>query len=438
VVDSLSDTADDIGENPISREGFTQPTLPAAAAEPPPDGAPNTLCRDCGALAHSASAPTSCAQCGSPRVVAHPELAQLAIAHVDCDAFYASVEKRDRPELADEPVIVGGGQRGVVLTACYIARRFGVRSAMPMARALQLCPGASVVRPDMEKYRRESRRIRELMEALSPRVESVSIDEAYLDLSESGKGEPPARSLARLALQVEKRIGVTISIGLAPNKMLAKIASDCGKPRGFYVIGESDKLAVLAPMKVSALPGIGPVMTRKLEEMGYPTIAALRAAKLDELTHRFGRWGRSLLARAHGEDARRVGFGRGRNVSIGAERTFAKDLAKFEDIMAVVETISQRVAERLARADLAATSLTLKLRRHDRYTTTHACRLHDPTQRADVILAAVTPVLRLKIDGTRYRLVGVTAHDLVAGALADPPDLFDQNVRTAKPIPTAL
>jgi DNA polymerase-4 len=397
------------------------------------------LCRDCGTLARieagAEPGPTACTRCGSARLVAHPELAALAIAHVDCDAFYASVEKRDQPGLINEPVIVGGGQRGVVLTACYIARRYGVRSAMPMARALQLCPGAAVVKPDMEKYRRESRRIRELMEALSPRVESVSIDEAYLDLSEptdrkagdneAAANEPPARSLARLALQVEKRIGVTISIGLAPNKMLAKIASDFGKPRGFHIIGESDKLAVLAPMKVSALPGIGPVMTRKLEEMGYPTIAALRAAKLDELTHRFGRWGRSLLARAHGEDARRVGFGRGRNVSVGAERTFAKDLARIEDIMAVVEQISQRVAERLVRADLAATSLTLKLRRHDRYTTTHACRLHDPTQRAETILAAVIPVLRLKVDGTRYRLVGVTAHDLVPGQRADPPDLFD-------------
>jgi DNA polymerase IV len=430
LVDSLRDTAD-IAKNPISRGGFTQPMEPAPAALET-DSLPNGLCRDCGTLAHvvtraePAASACSCSRCGSVRIITHPELASLAVAHVDCDAFYASVEKRDHPDLIDEPLIVGGSQRGVVLTACYIARRYGVRSAMPMARALQLCPDAAVIKPDMEKYRRESRRIRELMEALSPRVESVSIDEAYLDLSECGDNEPPARSLARLALQVEKRVGVTISIGLAPNKMLAKIASDFGKPRGFYVIGESDKLAVLAPMKVSALPGIGPVMTRKLEEMGYATIAQLRAAKLDDLTHRFGRGGRSLLARAYGEDARRVGFGRGRNVSVGAERTFAKDLARIEDIMAIVEQISQRVAERLVRSDLAATSLTLKLRRHDRYTTTHACRLHDPTQRAETILAAVMPVLRPRLDGTRYRLVGVTAHDLVPGQQADPPDLFDQ------------
>ena len=389
------------------------------------ESSPNTLCRDCGVLAHLLGpVPAACTHCGSPRLVSHTELAHLAIAHVDCDAFYAAVEKRDRPELAEEPVIVGGSVRGVVLTACYIARRFGVRSAMPMGRALQLCPGAAVVRPDLEKYRRESRRIRALMEALSPRVESVSIDEAYLDLSESAVDEPPARSLARLALQVEKRVGLTISVGLAPNKMLAKIASDFGKPRGFYVIGESDRLAVLGPMKVSALPGIGPVMTRKLEELGFVTIADLRAAKRDELIHRFGSGGRSLLARAHGEDARRVGMGRGRNVTVGAERTFAKDLAGYDEIVAELERLSARVAERLVRADLAATALTLKLRRHDRLTTTHACRLHDPTMRAATILAAVTPILRKTLDGTRYRLVGVTAHDLVPGQRADPPDLF--------------
>lgn len=414
-------------------EPVPAPPAPGAASSTPVSaGDPNSLCRDCGTLAYvdlahvALPAPPVCSNCGSPRLVAHPELTRLAIAHVDCDAFYASVEKRDHPEFAEDPLIVGGSVRGVVLTACYIARRYGVRSAMPMGRALQLCPGAAVIRPDMEKYRRESHRIRDLMEALSPRVEAVSIDEAYLDLSETGNNEPPARSLARLALQVEKRVGVTISIGLAPNKMLAKIASDFGKPRGFFVIGESDRLQVLAPMKVSALPGIGPVMTQKLEEMGYVTIADLRRAKIDELTHRFGRHGRSLLARAQGEDARRVGFGRGRNVSVGAERTFAHDLARYEDIKSVLEQISQRVAERLARADLAATSLTLKLRRHDRLTTTHACRLHDPTQRAETILAAVTPILRNRLDGTRYRLIGVTAHDLVPGQQADPPDLFNE------------
>jgi DNA polymerase IV len=384
------------------------------------DHSANCLCRDCGRLERVAlPPPKTCPQCGSARLVAHPELTALAIAHVDCDAFYASVEKRNRPELAEEPVIVGGSARGVVLTCCYIARRFGVRSAMPMGQALRLCPGATVVRPDMEKYRG-------LMLALTPKVESVSIDEAYLDLGGTEREEPPARTLARLALQVERRIGVTISVGLAPNKMLAKIASDLGKPRGFCMIGTSDARVVLGPMKVSALPGVGPVIARKLEGMGFHTIAELRRAKKDELAHRFGRWGERLLRHAEGDDAGRVGTGRGRAVTVGAERTFARDLAGYDEIAAELEKLCARVAERLARADLAAGSLTLKLRRFDRQTTTHACRLHDPTMRAEIMLKAVGPALRRALDGTAFRLVGVTAHDLVPGQRADPPDLLDR------------
>ncbi len=393
--------------------------------QPATDIDANCLCRDCGRLALvDDPAPASCPNCGSSRLVAHPELARLAIAHVDCDAFYASVEKRDRPELAAEPVIVGGAGRGVVLTCCYVARRFGVRSAMPMGQALRLCPGATVIRPDMEKYRLESRRIRELMATLTPRLESVSIDEAYLDLGSSAAAEPPARSLARLALLVEKRVGVTISIGVAPNKMLAKIASDLGKPRGFHVIGESNALAVLGPMKVSALPGVGPVTAAKIEALGFKTVAELRHAKEDELLHRFGSWARRLLRHARGEDQRRVGTGRGRSVTVGAERTFARDLASYDDIVVELEKLAVRVATRLERADLAAGSLTLKLRRHDRLTRTHACRLHDPTMKAATILAAVTPVLRRALDGTSFRLIGITAHDLAPGRRADPPDLF--------------
>ncbi len=288
------------------------------------------LCRDCGRLDAALPHPApQCAACGSSRVVEHPELARLAIAHVDCDAFYASgVEKRDRPELANLPVIVGGGMRGVVLTCCYVARRSGVRSAMAMAHAMRLCPDATVIRPDMEKYRSASHRIRELMMAAAPVVEQVSIDEAYLDLGEAGDGEPPARALARLALLIERRVGVTVSIGLAPNKMLAKVASDLGKPRGFRIIGESDAIAVLGPMKVRVLPGVGPVMAAKLEAMGFHTVADLRAAKDDEMTHRFGRWGGRLVRFARGEDGRRVGSGGHRAVTIGAERTFERDLQR--------------------------------------------------------------------------------------------------------------
>jgi DNA polymerase-4 len=388
---------------------------------------PTRLCRDCGRLdeAITPRAITACESCGSERLLDHAELGRLAIAHVDCDAFYANIEKRDRPELRDLPVIVGGGMRGVVLTACYVARRFGVRSAMPMARALQLCPDANVVRPDMEKYRSESRRIRELMAAVAPVVEQVSIDEAYLDLTDLAGDEPPARALARLALLVERRIGVTVSIGLAPNKMLAKVASDLGKPRGFRIIGEGDAMAVLGPMKVTILPGVGPVMAAKLEAMGLHTVAELRDAKADELAHRFGRWGHRLIDFAHGTDARRVGSGRRQAVTIGAERTFERDLTLLADMELQLVSLAARVAERLQRADLAAQTLTLKLRRSNRRTTSHACRPRDPTMRAEMIVATVRPVLARALDGEAIRLIGVTAHDLVPGKRADPPDLFD-------------
>ncbi len=359
-------------------------------------------------------------------MIAHPELRSLAIAHVDCDAYYASVEKRDHPEFADQPLIVGGSVRGVVTTCCYIARQYGVRSAMPTARALQLCPHAVVLRPDMEKYQRESRRIRELMQAATPLVEGVSIDEAYLDLSGvmEERGEPPARTLARLSLQIERKVGVTVSIGLAPNKMLAKIASDLGKPRGFSVIGAADALDVIGPMKISALPGVGPVMSRKLEDLGLLLISDLWTVSESDLIHRFGLWARRLVAFARAEDGRKVSNARGASVTVGAETTFNNDLRTFAQIDEELRPLCETVARRLTKSGLAATGLTLKLRRADWKTITRACKLRAPTARADLILKAVHPVLTAELDGQAYRLVGVTATRLVSDRLADPPDLF--------------
>ena len=195
------------------------------------------LCRDCGAVL--ADAAQACPACAGMRIVRHPELLTLAIAHVDCDAFYASVEKRDRPELAGRPVIVGGGTRGVVSASCYIARMNGVRSAMPMFKALAACPDAVVIPPDFAKYSEAARQIRALMARLTPLVQPLSIDEAVLDLTgtEALHGASPASVLARFARDVEAQVGVTISIGLAPNRLLAKIAAGRDKPRGFAVIG---------------------------------------------------------------------------------------------------------------------------------------------------------------------------------------------------------
>ena len=221
----------------------------------------SALCRDCfrrGAFERR------CPACGSPRIVAHAELEKLSIAHMDCDAFYASVEKRDRPELRDVPLIIGGGKRGVVTTCCYIARISGVRSAMPMFKARQLCPQAVILKPEFAKYKGESRRIMELVRDLTPLVQPLSLDEAWMDLSGTDRlhGAPPAETLARLQAKIEAEVGITVSIGLAANKFLAKIASDLDKPRGFSVIGAAEAQSFLASKPVGIIPGVGPAMVK--------------------------------------------------------------------------------------------------------------------------------------------------------------------------------
>src|SRR4051794_639122 len=226
------------------------------------------FCRDC--RRDAPEEVTRCSACSSPRLVRHAELDTLAIAHVDCDAFYATIEKRDDPTLADKPVIVGGGQRGVVLTACYVARTFGVRSAMPMFEARRLCPHATVVRPDMEKYAGVGRQVRDLMFKLTPLVEPVSIDEAFIDLSGTARlhGMSPAKALAAFAGEVERALGITVSIGLSSNKFLAKIASDLDKPRGFAVLGGGEAAAFLAPKPVALIFGVGKATQARLAREG--------------------------------------------------------------------------------------------------------------------------------------------------------------------------
>jgi DNA polymerase-4 len=276
----------------------------------------------------------------------------------------------------------------------------------------------------MEKYKLVSQQIRALMQAAARMVEPVSIDEAYLDLTDPGRSEPPARSLARLSLQIERKIGVTVSIGLGPNKMLAKVASDLGKPRGFRIIGAGDAMTVLGPMPIRTLPGVGPVMAARLEALGLVRISDLWAVKEDDLVHRFGIWARRLLGFAHGRDLRKIGGGGAKSVTIGAETTFNHDLSGLDEIGAELRPLCELVAARLVKADRAASSLTLKLRRADWLTLTRACKLHDPTQKARTIWQAVLPVLVAELDGSRFRLVGVTATHLVPGRQADPPDLF--------------
>ena len=291
----------------------------------------SALCRDC--FWKGDGEPDRCPRCASPRVLRHGELTHLTIAHLDCDAFYASVEKRDRPGLRDQPVIVGGGVRGVVTTCCYIARISGVRSAMPMFQARRLCPQAVIIKPDFTKYRTESRRIMEKLQALTPLVQPLSLDEAWLDLkgAERLNGGPAALTLARVQAEIEREIGITVSIGLAANKFLAKIASDLDKPRGFSVIGAAEAKSFLASRPVGILPGVGPAFVKSLERAGFRTVGDLAEASAHELADRFGAHGLRLHQLALGQDDRAVDPDQERK-GISAETTFNDDLASRSDL----------------------------------------------------------------------------------------------------------
>ncbi len=382
------------------------------------------LCRDC--LFWFDGGGAACARCGSKRVISHPELGELAIAHIDCDAFYAAVEKRDDPTLKDKPVIVGhAGGRGVVTTACYVARRFGPRSAMPMFRALQLCPDAVVIPPNMEKYRRVSRQIRAILEVATLMIEPVSLDEAYLDLSAGIRrcDALPATLLAGIARTVERDIGITVSIGLSCNKFLAKLASDLDKPRGFAVIGRAEAKAFLAPLSVRKVLGVGAATAEKLEAMGVATIGELQAVPASQLVARFGKFGRRLAQFARGEDDRAITPSRPAK-SISAETTFRTDLRAFEPLAEALRPLADRVADRLKRAGVGGQTVVLKLKTSDFQVLTRNHRLTDPTQRAGVIASAAVPLLRREADGRAFRLIGIGVADLCPAREADPPDLF--------------
>jgi DNA polymerase-4 len=379
------------------------------------------FCRDC--LSPSPAA-GRCPRCGSPRLAAADPA--LHIAHVDCDAFYASVEKRDRPELADKPLVIGGGvKRGVVSTACYIARTYGVRSAMPMARALKLCPNAVVLKPDMSKYSAVSQQIRALMLGLTPLVEPLSIDEAFLDLSgcEAALGMALAPALARFALTVEREIGVTVSIGLSYCKFLAKFASDLDKPRGFSVISRDQAQALLAPLPVTRLWGVGEASRQRLERLGFAKIGDLQRIDEAEALARLGDDGRRLWRLARGIDERKVSPSR-ETKSISAETTFLDDIAARDELEAALLGLSEKVARRLRQAELAAGGVTLKLRLPDFKLRTRA-RALPPTQLAPRLFEAARALLAEQPAGQRYRLIGVGASDLRPASEADAADLVE-------------
>jgi DNA polymerase-4 len=382
-----------------------------------------TLCRDCLRLDKPDPPLSACPACGSRRVLSHPELTRLTIAHVDCDAFYASVEKRDRPELRDQPVIVGGGVRGVATTACYIARQYGVRSAMPMFKATKLCPHAVIVKPDFRKYVVESRRIFDRLRTLTPLVQGLSLDEAWLDLAgtERLNGGPPALTLARAQAAIEAETGLTVSVGLAANKFLAKIASELDKPRGFAVIG-SEAAELLAPRSVRVLPGVGPVFAQALERDGYRLVGDLARAGPAALTQRYGSHGAHLADLAVGRDGRAVHIGDDRK-SISAETTFNQDLNETGELETLLWPLCEKVAGRARQDGLSGRAVTLKLKTDGFKLLTRRRTLPVPTQTARTLFSVGRELLAPELTGRRrYRLIGIGLSDLQPAAAPD--DLF--------------
>lgn len=358
-------------------------------------------------------------------MIFHSELETLSVAHLDCDAFYASVEKRDDPSLANRPVIVGGGHRGVVSAACYVARTFGVRSAMPMFKALELCPHAAVVRPNMEKYSRVGRQIREMMQAATPLVEPLSIDEAFLDLTglEAVHGAPAAVTLVRLVRRIEREAGVTVSVGLSYNKFLAKFASELDKPRGFACVGAAEAISLLAPRSVGAIWGVGPAMLKRLTADGLTRIGDLQQLDRFTLARRYGGMGDRLYHFARGIDDRRVTPYRPAK-SVSAETTFDHDVSDLDEIERRLRPLADKVASRLVKARVAAGTVTLKLKTADFRTITRQRQLERPTQDGDQLWRTSALLLQEEGEGARYRLIGVGGDQLFDQAVVDS-DLFE-------------
>lgn len=384
------------------------------------------FCRDC--LAGQPEGLKRCRRCGSPRLLYHDELYDLSIAHIDCDAFYASVEKRDNPDLIDKPLIIGGGKRGVVSTACYIARIHGVRSAMPMFKALEACPDAVIIKPNMEKYSQVGRQVRTMMQDLTPLVQPISIDEAFLDLAGTERlhHDPPARVLAQFARRVEKEIGITVSVGLSYCKFLAKVASDLQKPRGFSVVGEKEATRFLATRPVTTIWGVGKAFAATLDADGIRMISQLQEMEETDLMRRYGTMGQRLYRLARGIDDREVHTNDPAK-SVSAETTFFNDISRYDELVPILRSISEKVAWRLKKNATAGQTVVLKMKTADFKSRTRNKRLENPTQLADRIFRTGLSLLEKETDGTKFRLIGIGVTELCDPAQADPPDLVDKS-----------
>lgn len=393
------------------------------------------LCRDCAAQSPVSDQFTPedgrrCPECASPRQIRHPELLQLSIAHIDCDAFYATIEKRDEPSLTDKPVIVGGGRRGVVSAACYIARTYGVRSAMPMFKALKACPDAVVIKPNMGKYRDVGLAVRAIFSEYTPLVEPISLDEAFLDLTGTEKlhHASPAETLIEIVNRIEAEQGVTASIGLSYNKFLAKVASDLDKPRGFAIVGRAEAKDFLARQSVDILWGVGKATTARLAKAGITKLGQLQNQELAVLVAKYGSIGERMLAFSNGIDHRKI-TPHGDAKSISSETTFETDLSDLETLESKLWSQCLVVSRRLKRAGLAGRIVNLKLRTTDYRIHSRQQRLANPTQLSDIIFRHARALLAREATGKAYRLIGVGMSEFTGPEGADPMDLADPELQ---------
>ena len=384
----------------------------------------SAFCRDC--LVDAPEKAARCNACRGHRIVSHAELEVLSIAHLDCDAFYAAIEKRDEPALAGKPVIIGGGKRGVVSTCCYVARTYGVRSAMPMFQALQLCPDPVIIKPRMAKYVEVAHAVRVLMRELTPLVEPLSLDEAYLDLSGTERlhGTTPAKTLSALALRIEKEIGITVSVGLSFNKFLAKLASDLDKPRGFAVIGRAEAKTFLRDRPVSFIRGAGAALQARLAKDGITRIGQLQDARPRELDKRYGSTGLWLHKLANADDTRRVDPS-GEMKSISSETTFATNLRDCGELERILWRQCEHVGARAKSSGLGGRTVVLKLKTAAFRIRTRSISLDAPTQLTDRMFRVAREALQREADGTSFRLLGVGLHNICSEAQCDPADLVD-------------
>ncbi len=382
------------------------------------------LCRDCGAdVAQNAE---QCPICSSYRLLHHPELHHLSIAHIDCDAFFAAVEKRDDPSLADKPVIIGGGTRGVVAAACYNARVYGVHSAMPMFKALKACPNAVVIRGNHNKYSQEGARIKAIMREYTPLVQSLSIDEAFLDLTGTKRlhNSSPALTLIKIQSRITTEIGITVSVGLSYNKFLAKTASDLDKPNGFAVLGKAEALDFLTDKPVGFIFGVGPAFTKTLNKAGIISIADVRKNSDKDMMQKFGEAGLRLAKLARAEDHRPVKVGSARK-SISTEITFNTDIGDANALTDRLWQVCEKTANRAKAKNMAGYVVTLKLKTNQFKSITRRRTLLEPVQLADIIFQTTLPLLQAEISPTKkYRLIGVGISTLCA-PIGDAADLLD-------------